>query len=61
MPDKAELAHAVSEAAQRLNWAMSAAADAGLLVEVIVDDDPERTVGATPYPKLTVKVHSELK
>lgn len=56
MAEKAELLEAVYEATERLNWAMSAAADAGILVGVSVDDNPERTAAATPYPKITVEV-----
>lgn len=61
MSDKAELAEAVVEAAARLNWAMSTAADAGILVGIEIDENPERTAGATPYPKITIQVLSGLE
>lgn len=61
MAEKAELLEAVYEATERLNWAMSAAADAGILIGVNVDDDPLRTAEATPYPKITIEVLSRTK
>jgi len=61
MSSKAELAKAVSDAAERLNQAISEAADAGILVEVTVEDDPDRTVGATPYPTISVKTVVRLR
>lgn len=56
MPDQTKLAESVNDAAQRFNRAVFEAADAGLLVEVALEDDPELTTGASPRPKLVVNV-----
>jgi len=56
MPDQTKLMEAVNDAARSFNRAVSEAADAGLLVEVALEDDPELTTGATPRPMLAVNV-----
>lgn len=51
--------NAVTDAARAFNIAVSEAADAGLLVEVTLVDDPDITKGATPRPRLAVTVHGK--
>jgi hypothetical protein len=62
MRDQLKLTHAVNavtDAARAFNIAVSEAADAGLLVEVTLVDDPDITKGATPRPRLAVTVHCQ--
>ena len=53
------LAGAVVDAANKFNHAVNKAADAGILVDVSVENqDPELTLGSIPRHKLIVKVFS---
>lgn len=55
-----KLASAVIEAAGKFNHAVNCAADAGILVEISVEnEDPELTLGSIPRQKLIVNVYQK--
>ncbi len=53
-----KLAQAVTDAAKEFNHAVNRASDAGILVDVSVEnEDPELTLGSIPRQKVVVKMY----